>query len=119
MAVAEAPTFVPTLLINIEYPEIAIARVRKHSDPVLAAKGALVTDGTAIKFQNTQFLAQTKEDYDIVKKTQPWVFEEPHDDTLPFRIDQKTGFQTRNIDAYAAWLDSDWRAQIVAGLEEG
>ncbi len=109
--------FQPTLFINIVNPEVTIARVRKHSDAKLAAKGAVVTDGTSIKFENTQFLATTKEDYDIVKKTQPWAFEEPHDESLKFFEDTKTGFKTRNADAYSAWMDSDWREQIVEGMK--
>lgn len=112
-------TFVPTLLINIKHPELRIARTRKHHDAKLAARGAVVTDGTSIRFSNTQFLATNKEDYDLVKRTHPEVFEEPHDESLTFHVDNKTGFKTRSIDAYSAWLDSDRRAAVVAGMEAG
>jgi len=102
--------FEPVLLINIRNPDVRIAKTMDVDHPRIKGKTVKAVTNEYIRFVNTQYLAQTKEDYDIVKSAQPWVFEEPSDTSLHLFEDKTYGFKTRNAECYDAWMNSEARA---------
>lgn len=104
-ATIEAPVeFVPTMVINIRYPE---ERVAFTEETTFKNKPVREITGEYAQFSNTQYVAKTQEELDQLLRVCPYLFVEPTEGEL--FTDERYGFATRSIDAYKAWMNSEWR----------
>src|SRR6186997_1659714 len=103
-ATLEAPAFVPTMLINIRYPEERIAITEPAE---WKGKPTKVITGDHAQFTNTQYVAKDQDELDQLLAACPYLFIEPTEG--PLFEDKKYGFATRNLEAYQAWMNCEWR----------
>src|SRR6478735_1341443 len=95
-ATSEAPVaFVPTMLINIRFPE---ERVAFTEDAEFKGRPTKQMTGDHAQFTNTQYVAKTQEELDHLLAACPYLYVEPLDG--PLFEDKTYGFATRNLQAY-------------------
>ena len=92
------------MLINIQYPEerVALTEIAEFK-----GRPTRVITGEHAQFTNTQYVAKSQEELDQLLAACPYLFVEPTEGEL--FTDTRYGFATRNVKAYQAWMNCEWR----------